>query len=160
MTEASEVARHALTDLRAMLGVLRTDEAAARLAPQPGIGDLGALVERFRATRAAGGPGCRGHAVPARRRHRADRIPDRAGGADQYPAARRGPPRGRHPRLRPAPGPGAGHRRRHRAGPGHAPGPRHRGHARTGRAARRHAPRRARPGIGRGLAGRGHPGRP
>jgi signal transduction histidine kinase len=50
MTEASEVARRALTDMRAMLGVLRTDEPAAGLAPQPGIDDLGALVERFRAT--------------------------------------------------------------------------------------------------------------
>jgi len=36
--------------MRAMLGVLRTDEPAVGLAPQPGIGDLGALVERFRAT--------------------------------------------------------------------------------------------------------------
>ena len=50
MTEASEVARQALADLRAMLGVLRTDEPAAGLAPQPGLDDLGALVERIRAT--------------------------------------------------------------------------------------------------------------
>ncbi len=50
MTEASEVARQALGDLRAMLGVLRTDEPAAGLAPQPGLGDLGTLVERIRAT--------------------------------------------------------------------------------------------------------------
>jgi signal transduction histidine kinase len=50
MTEASEVARRALTDMRAMLGVLRTDEPSAGLAPQPGIGDLGTLVERIRAT--------------------------------------------------------------------------------------------------------------
>ncbi len=50
MTEASEVGRRALTDMRAMLGVLRTDEPAAGLAPQPGIDDLGALVERIRAT--------------------------------------------------------------------------------------------------------------
>ena len=50
MTEASEVGRQALADLRAMLGVLRTDEPAAGLAPQPGLDDLGALVERIRAT--------------------------------------------------------------------------------------------------------------
>ena len=50
MTEASEVGRQALTDMRAMLGVLRTDEPAVGLSPQPGIGDLAALVERFRAT--------------------------------------------------------------------------------------------------------------
>jgi len=36
--------------MRAMLGVLRTDEPAAGLAPQPGIGDLSALIERVRAT--------------------------------------------------------------------------------------------------------------
>jgi signal transduction histidine kinase len=35
--------------MRAMLGVLRTDEQASGLAPQPGIDDLGALVERIRA---------------------------------------------------------------------------------------------------------------
>ena len=50
MTEVSEVGRQALTDMRAMLGVLRTDEPAAGLAPQPGIDDLGALVERIQAT--------------------------------------------------------------------------------------------------------------
>ena len=50
MTEVSEVGRRALTDMRAMLGVLRTDEPSAGLAPQPGIDDLGALVERIRAT--------------------------------------------------------------------------------------------------------------
>jgi signal transduction histidine kinase len=50
MTEVSEVGRLALADMRAMLGVLRTDEPAAGLAPQPGIGDLSALVERVRAT--------------------------------------------------------------------------------------------------------------
>ena len=50
MTEVSEAGRRALTDMRAMLDVLRTEEPAGGLAPQPGIGELGALVERFRAT--------------------------------------------------------------------------------------------------------------
>ena len=53
MTEVSEVGRHALSDMRAMLGVLRTDEAPpgqAPLPPQPGVGQLGALMERIRAT--------------------------------------------------------------------------------------------------------------
>ena len=50
MTEVSEAGRRALTDMRAMLGVLRTEEPAGGLAPQPGIGELSALVERFRAT--------------------------------------------------------------------------------------------------------------
>ena len=59
MAEVSEVGRHALSDMRAMLGVLRTDEAAdpktarprrAPQPPQPGVGQLGALMERIRAT--------------------------------------------------------------------------------------------------------------
>jgi signal transduction histidine kinase len=56
MAEVSEVGRHALSDMRAMLGVLRTDEAPAGqprrapLPPQPGVGQLGALVERIRGT--------------------------------------------------------------------------------------------------------------
>jgi signal transduction histidine kinase len=53
MAEVSEVGRHALSDMRAMLGVLRTDEPPATQVPQPpqpGVGQLGALVERVRAT--------------------------------------------------------------------------------------------------------------
>ena len=50
MTEVSEVGRHALSDMRAMLGVLRTDEAPSADAPQPpqpGVGQLTPLVERI-----------------------------------------------------------------------------------------------------------------
>jgi len=43
------VGRRALTDMRAMLGVLRTDESPAALVPQPGAADLGALVDGVRA---------------------------------------------------------------------------------------------------------------
>jgi signal transduction histidine kinase len=53
MAEVSEVGRHALSDMRAMLGVLRTDESQAGQAPpppQPGVGQLSALMERIRAT--------------------------------------------------------------------------------------------------------------
>jgi signal transduction histidine kinase len=50
MAEVSEAGRQALSDMRAMLGVLRTDEQPARLAPQPGVPQLGGLVERVRAT--------------------------------------------------------------------------------------------------------------
>ena len=53
MAEVSEVGRHALSDMRAMLGVLRTDEppaSQAPLPPQPGVGQLSALVERIRST--------------------------------------------------------------------------------------------------------------
>lgn len=47
----AETGRDAMTQLRTMLGVLRTDEAAPR-APQPGIAALPALLDRVR----AGGP--------------------------------------------------------------------------------------------------------
>ena len=52
MTEVSEVGRHALSDMRAMLGVLRTDEPSgqAPLPPQPDVAQLGALLERIQAT--------------------------------------------------------------------------------------------------------------
>jgi signal transduction histidine kinase len=53
IAEVSEVGRHALSDMRAMLGVLRTDEPPAAQPPQPpqpGVGQLGALMERVRAT--------------------------------------------------------------------------------------------------------------
>jgi signal transduction histidine kinase len=53
MAEVSEVGRHALSDMRAMLGVLRTDDPPAGRAPQsplPGVGQLSGLMERVRAT--------------------------------------------------------------------------------------------------------------
>ncbi len=63
MREVSNVGRQALTDMRRMLGVLREAPsgptsagvrdgvtARAALAPQPGLGDLDALVERVRGT--------------------------------------------------------------------------------------------------------------
>ena len=53
MAEVSEVGRRALSDMRAMLGVLRTDEppgSPVPQPPQPDVGQLGALVERIRAT--------------------------------------------------------------------------------------------------------------
>jgi len=54
MTEVSEVGRHALSDMRAMLGVLRTDEkraaSSAPLPPQPGVAQLDALIDRVKAT--------------------------------------------------------------------------------------------------------------
>ncbi len=55
MSEVSEVGRQALSDMRAMLGVLRTDEPPAGSGkhpqpPQPGVAQIGELVERIRAT--------------------------------------------------------------------------------------------------------------
>jgi signal transduction histidine kinase len=67
MTEVSEVGRHALSDMRAMLGVLRTDEPSAGaqpLPPQPGIAQIGTLVERIRATGLAVGLAIEGTPFP------------------------------------------------------------------------------------------------
>jgi signal transduction histidine kinase len=50
MTEVSEVGRSALSDMRAMFGVLRDSEPLPGLEPQPGVAGLGALAERVRAT--------------------------------------------------------------------------------------------------------------
>jgi signal transduction histidine kinase len=54
MSEVSEVGRHALSDMRAMLGVLRTDsgrdETSFEIAPQPQMAQIKALLERVRAT--------------------------------------------------------------------------------------------------------------
>jgi signal transduction histidine kinase len=50
MAEVSEAGRRALSDMRAMLGVLRTDDPPAELTPQPGLDQLGPLIERVRAT--------------------------------------------------------------------------------------------------------------
>jgi signal transduction histidine kinase len=52
MVEVSSTGRQALTDMRRLLGVLRDEPVLARdplLAPQPGLDELDALVERVRA---------------------------------------------------------------------------------------------------------------
>ena len=80
-------ARGAITEMRQLLGVLRTDDEALR-GPQPGLADLGGTGRRIpgRGTSRpapdvwpAGGAG-------ADRRPRG--LPDRAGGPDQRPQAR------------------------------------------------------------------------
>jgi signal transduction histidine kinase len=45
-----ETARQALGDMRRMLGLLRTDEDAPALAPQPGLAQVDRLVEQVRET--------------------------------------------------------------------------------------------------------------
>ena len=44
-----ETGRQALAEMRRLLGILRGDEHEARLAPQPGVSELDALVEKVRA---------------------------------------------------------------------------------------------------------------
>jgi signal transduction histidine kinase len=64
MSEVSEAGRQALSDMRAMLGVLRTDDPPADLAPQPGLAQLGTLIERVRTTGLAVDLGIEGTAFP------------------------------------------------------------------------------------------------
>ena len=49
LRKAGDTGREALTEMRRLLGVLRDDETAGERAPQPGIGQLDALVEQVRA---------------------------------------------------------------------------------------------------------------
>ena len=49
LVAVEETGRQALAEMRRLLGILRGDEHETRLAPQPRIADLGALVEQVRA---------------------------------------------------------------------------------------------------------------
>ena len=51
MATIEETGRQALADMRRILGVLRRSDDAADLAPQPGVGQIPALVERLRSVR-------------------------------------------------------------------------------------------------------------
>jgi signal transduction histidine kinase len=51
--QISAVARESLVEMRRLLGVLRSEGQEALVAPQPGIADLGELVERARQAGAA-----------------------------------------------------------------------------------------------------------
>jgi signal transduction histidine kinase len=60
----SELGRQALADTRRLLSVLRTEEAVAACAPQPGIEQIAGLVERVAATGLAATLTVRGDPVP------------------------------------------------------------------------------------------------
>jgi signal transduction histidine kinase len=48
LVSVEETGRQALAEMRRLLGILRAEEQPAALVPQPGIGELGALVEKVR----------------------------------------------------------------------------------------------------------------
>ena len=88
----------ALDEMRRALGVLRRPDADAPLAPQPGMDDLGALVEQARASGLTVELVTEGDAGAAAGRRRPVRVPHRPGGADEHAQARRS---GARPRRRP-----------------------------------------------------------
>jgi signal transduction histidine kinase len=49
MRKSSSVGRHALAEMRRLLGVLREDGPPSTLAPQPGIAEIAGVVEQVRA---------------------------------------------------------------------------------------------------------------
>ena len=87
MTQVSATGRQALGEMRRLLGLLRSDVGGR--APQPGLGDLDALVDRIRAAGVRVDADPRGPARPVGTGRRPRRLPDRAGGADQHAQARR-----------------------------------------------------------------------
>ena len=170
MAEVSEVGRRALSDMRAMLGVLRTDEppgSPVPQPPQPGVGQLGALVERIRATGLAVSLTVEGTAFPlgAAAELTAYRIVQEAlTNTLRHAAARHAAGHGHLRRARSA-DPGGRRRRLGRPGaratasrPTREPRPWRRRDAGAGRPAPRRAARG--PGRRRRMAGRGHPPAP
>ena len=88
-----QIGRGALTEMRRLVGMLRSDDGDP-LAPQPGLDDLPTLVDAG----ARGRPAGRARRSRASARelpvgHRAVRLPDRPGGADERAQARRRRPR-------------------------------------------------------------------
>ena len=87
--------REALTEMRRLLGLLRSEDEELALAPQPSLRHLERLAE---SVREAGLPvelEVEGEPVRAAARRRPLRLPDRAGGADQRAQARRARARAR-----------------------------------------------------------------
>ena len=132
----AQTGRDALNEMRRLLGVLRTSEGESGVAPQPGVEQLGELVD---SVRRAGLPvqlTLTGEPRPLPRRHGAHGVPHRAGGAHQYVEARGRESAGVGDDRVPGRGRRAPNRRRRRGDAAGAP-------PRTGPGAGRHARARA-----------------
>ena len=90
-------AGEALGDMRRLLGVLREDQDGNELTPQPGLAQLGALIERARGAGVKVSVDADRRAARAPRQPRPLRLPDPPGGAHERPQAR---PRGAGRRSR------------------------------------------------------------
>ena len=94
-------AREALAEMRRLFGVLRSDGESASLAPQPGLSELGRLVEQVGSGRLRTRAPRRGRPRRAESGPRPRGVPDRPGGPDERPAPQRRRARDGHPALEP-----------------------------------------------------------
>ena len=93
-------AREALAEMRRLFGVLRAEGESVSLAPQPGLSELGRLVEKVGAGDMRGAALRRGRARRPAAGRRPRGVPHRPGGPDQRRPALRGHPRRRAAALR------------------------------------------------------------
>ena len=103
-------AREALAEMRRLFGVLRTDGESASLAPQPGLSELGRLVEQTSTGDLLRHAPRRGRPRRAEPGPRPGGVPDRPGGPHQRPAPQRRPSRHGDVALDPDPARGRGAR--------------------------------------------------
>ena len=84
-----ETGRQALAELRRLLGILRTDPGDPALAPQPGMADLSALLDRMRQAGLPVELAVEGGPEYSASGNRSCRLPHRRGGPDECARARR-----------------------------------------------------------------------
>ena len=134
LVSVEQIGRQALTEMRRMLGVMRTGEdQPAALAPQPGLQHLDRLIAQVEEAGLPVTLHIEGERPDLLARRRPLGVPHRPGGADERPQAREGSARRRrnpvYRRTRAA----RDHRRRRRHPERHPRWPRARRHAGTGR---------------------------
>ncbi|HEY2264648.1 MAG TPA: response regulator, partial [Streptosporangiaceae bacterium] len=95
-----DTARQALTELRRLLGVLRRPSARLETAPSASLGEARGRARPGPRHRAGGRLRGRGHPGRAGARRGPDRVPHRAGGADEHHPARQRRPGRRQAALR------------------------------------------------------------
>ena len=144
LASIKETSKTALDEVRSVLGVLRSDDGDAPLVPEPGLDRIAELVASVTSQGldvSLTNTTCRPAGTSAETRA-AGHLPDRAGVAHERAAPLGCDPGGGRPRARGGALPHHGRRQRERLrrrGGRRRGQPRHPGHARAGRAARRHA---------------------
>ena len=114
LEDVERTGRTALSETRRLLGAMRERGSQVELEPQPGLDNLGPLVQRVRSAGLPVHLEIDGEPRALPRGARPVRLPDRPGGADERPEARRREPRGRGRPPSPGRGRARGPRRRPR----------------------------------------------